>query len=193
MLKYALGETETFMGEVVRVQRMRPLVRERAVMANVVMFAPDGRGYVVRLEGRGTMKESPALRSFVRGVLDHEQDAEVVLDLSMCKYLDSTLQGCLVGLHESFPSERFTIAGSPETIAKLFGPTHLERLFTVLREPPRCQGEWCPLPTAQLSRTELGQHLLGCHRRLAEAGGPEAKAFAHIAEQIALELENEAD
>ena len=161
-------------------------------MASVLMFAPDDRGYVARLEGRGTMKESPALRGFVRGVLDFEQNAEVVLDLSMCEYLDSTFQGCLIGLHESFSCERFTIAGPPETIAKLFGPTHIEQLFTVRCEPLHCQGEWCPLPVAPLSRMELGQHLVECHRRLAEAGGPEAKTFSRIADQLDLELGNKA-
>ena len=160
-------------------------------MAGVLMFAPDERGYVARLEGRGTMRESPALSGFVSGVLDREKSAEVVIDLTECEYLDSTFQGCLVGLHRTFSSERFAIAGSPETLAKLFGPTHLEKLFKVRGEPPHCVGDWCPLPASELSRAELGRHLLECHLRLAEAGGPEAAAFARIAEKLALELDDE--
>ena len=55
-------------------------------------------GYAIRIEGRGTMRESPALQRVVRTVLDGEACA-VTIDLAVCDYLDSTFLGCLVDLH----------------------------------------------------------------------------------------------
>ena len=50
--------------------------------------------YLFRIVGRGTRRESPAVRDFVRGAL--EDGANVVIDLSPCEHLDSTFLGCLV-------------------------------------------------------------------------------------------------
>ena len=45
-------------------------------------------GYLFRVIGRGTMRQSPAVRDFVSGAM--EDGVEVVLDLCECEYLDST-------------------------------------------------------------------------------------------------------
>ena len=55
-------------------------------------------GYLLRLVGRGTMRESPTVRDFACGAI--EDGAEFVVDLSACEYLDSTFLGCLVLLHK---------------------------------------------------------------------------------------------
>ena len=80
------------------------------------------------------------------------QAAAVTVDLSACDYLDSTFLGCLLGLHKQFgrkaagegaarkTSSPFAVAAPPERLAKLFGPTRLDRLIQAAQEPPRVGG-----------------------------------------------------
>ena len=57
-------------------------------------------GCVVRVEGRGTLRESPAIQEFALHFLEQEQERGVfVIDLAGCDYLDSTFLGFLVLLH----------------------------------------------------------------------------------------------
>src|SRR5262249_2450828 len=55
-------------------------------------------GYLIRVEGHGTLRESDALQRFVRERLG---DADTLaVDLADCVCLDSTFLGCLLGLHK---------------------------------------------------------------------------------------------
>ena len=60
------------------------------------------RGYCVRVAGRGTMRESPALRAFALQVLDEPGSPTLDVDLTACEYLDSTFLGGLLGLFRRF-------------------------------------------------------------------------------------------
>lgn len=152
-------------------------------------------GYVVRIEGRGSVHESPGLKALALEALDGSPETELTVDLSDCEYLDSTFLGCLVGLHSRFNAggddRRLRVAGSDDELGRLFGPTGLERIL------PRHDGDssdvaaWLDVPAAELDRAELGRHLIECHRRLAEVGGPEAETFTAIADQIENELAHE--
>src|SRR3954463_7175856 len=94
------------------------------------------RGYCVRVAGRGTMRESPALRAFALQILDEPGRPTLDVDLTACDYLDSTFLGGLVGLFRRFeqagPSGRLAIAGPTEVLHRLLGPTRLDDLL-----PPR--------------------------------------------------------
>src|SRR5262249_47038872 len=89
-------------------------------------------GCVVRVEGRGTMRESPSLRAMTMQVLDEEPNTTLAVDLESCEYLDSTFLGCLVAMHKRYgqgPTCRFMIAASEAAIARLLAVTHLDRVF----------------------------------------------------------------
>ena len=168
-------------------------------------------GCCVRVEGRGTMKESPAVQEFVVRTLTAAAAATpgaapaagvVTIDLSACDYLDSTFLGCLLGLHKQFSPKAagggageaelsaFAVAAPPERIAKLFGPTRLDRLIHPRSNVPCVAGEWVPLevPTPVSDKRDLTLHVLECHRRLAEVEGPQQAAFLRIAEQLEREV-----
>ena len=156
------------------------------------------------------MKESPAVQEFVSRTLGPvgaahpgaAQAGAVTVDLSGCEYLDSTFLGCLLGLYKQYggkgaregagasPSPPFAVAAPPERLAKLFGPTRLDRLLRAEKEPPHVAGEWVPLAIDQptLDKRDLTQHVMECHRRLAEVEGPQQAAFRRIAEQLEREL-----
>ena len=147
-------------------------------------------GYVVRITGRGTMLESPALAEFAAGCLANSGDS-LLVDLSACEYLDSTLLGCLVTLHRRFGNAnppRFEIAAADDVCERLFGPTRLVRFFNVIKEAPAAVDTSVPLECSMPERDEFGRHIMRCHKELADLGGPESDSFARIAERLAREL-----
>src|SRR6516165_4500505 len=86
-------------------------------------------GYMLRVEGRGTLQESPAIHDFAARILDQGPEAGTfVIDLAACDYLDSTFLGCLVMLHRRYNHpvpHRFRVAASAEKCQKLLAPTRL--------------------------------------------------------------------
>jgi len=148
---------------------------------------PDG--FLVRVQGRGTMRESPGFCRFAHDALTN--GARVVVDLSECSYLDSTFLGCLVGLHKhpgAWGSRTFVVAASLPVRQKLLGPTRLDRVLLFSDESPVACGEVVPLTSQQLNPSEFGHHVMQCHERLAELGGEDSAKFEQIAKQLAREL-----
>jgi anti-anti-sigma factor len=157
----------------------------------VLRFGSTETGFVIRLEGRGTLHESPSLLAYAEHLLQRVSSKTVVLDLECCEYLDSTCLGTLVSLHQRFGSPeppQFLVSGSSEAIERLLSPTRLDQVLALVDAPPDCPGEWLEIPTTSLERQEFCRHLMDCHRRLAELGGPRAAAFHVVADELAKEL-----
>jgi anti-anti-sigma regulatory factor len=147
-------------------------------------------GYCIRIEGRGTMRESPTVQVFARHVLENEPGA-LVIDLSACDYLDSTFLGCLIDLHRRYGAPhpaRLLLAAPPEARQRLLAPSCLDPLFHYLEDGPELDGEDVVLPSISLGRDDLGHHVLECHRRLVEMGGPARAAFQGVVDRLAEEL-----
>ena len=146
-------------------------------------------GCLLRIAGRGTMRESPSVRDFVLGAL--ADGADVVLDLSECERLDSTFLGCLVMLHEGGKScdGSFAVFADESVREKLLGSVRLHRLLTFEDERPDCLGDPVMLNVSILEQIEFGHHLLETHRKLAELGGPAAGSFRRAVEQLEKELD----
>jgi anti-anti-sigma regulatory factor len=149
-------------------------------------------GFLIQVEGRGTLSESPALKEFAVRALDYSRDlSTVVVDLSHCDYLDSTFLGCLVILHRKYNESsphRFQVAASREKSLQLLAPSRLNHLLDVTEiysEPITGVSEvfHSGLPSA-----DLGRHVMECHRRLAELGGSQAAAYRSIADRLDCEL-----
>jgi anti-anti-sigma factor len=145
-------------------------------------------GYLFRVAGRGTMRESPAVRDFVCGAI--EDGADTVLDLSECEYLDSTFLGCLVMLHERGKSHKgsFGVVADDSTRKRLLHTIGLDRLLTFADGCPQTTGDCVELKITELERLEFGEHLLETHRKLAELGGPAAAAFHKVADELAQDI-----
>ena len=162
-----------------------------AASASVLKVAGTAEGgYCIRVEGRGTMRESRSAGAFAAKPLE-QPGTRVVVDLSACDYLDSTFLGCLVDLHRragrSDPP-RFLIAAPPETVRKLLGPTRLDTVIRTTAEAPTVIGEYVALPAVDPSSPDVMEHVMQCHRLLAGLGGPQKGAFAAIADNIEREL-----
>jgi hypothetical protein len=115
----------------------------------------------------------------------------LILDLEACDYLDSTYLGALVDLHRRYATEdpvRFVVAARVEARLKLFGPNCLETLFHYVEQAPEPLGEELELTTPALDRDDLGRHVLECHRRLVELGGPNQAAMQGVVDRLEHEL-----
>jgi len=151
----------------------------------------DGAGIVARLHGHGTMRESPCFQRLVTEALVGEPEAVMTVSLFDCDYLDSTFLGCLISLTKKFSLDeppRFLLAADAEKRKLLFGSTCLDRVMKFADAEPICSGDCVPLETACLESREFAVHAAECHRRLAQAGGPQAAAFDRIAARLESEL-----
>jgi anti-anti-sigma regulatory factor len=164
----------------------------------VLKVARTPTGYCLRVEGRGTMRESRSAAAFVEQSLAAPPPPAIVVDLSACEYLDSTFLGCLVEMQrragkapgaQGEPGPRFVVSASPERVKKLLSPTKLDLALKRTAEPPQVSGEWVELPAADPATPDVMRHVMECHRRLAELGGPQRAAFAAIADNIERELQ----
>jgi anti-anti-sigma factor len=148
-------------------------------------------GYLIRVEGRGTLRESPAVREFACHCLDQQRALTLTFDLFPCEYLDSTFLGCLVGLYrrsQDEPQLEMTVCGDADTRRRLLGATRLDKLFHCSEIVPEPAGPWVPLSLPDLEKHEFGKHVLECHQRLSELECPSAAAFKTVADQLAREL-----
>jgi anti-anti-sigma regulatory factor len=153
--------------------------------------APTQTGCCIRVEGQGTIRQSPAARGVAERTLACDASATVVFDLSACDYLDSTFLGCLMDLYRTFgrgTPGRYQIAASVDRRKKLFGPTHLDRLIPMLDASPAVCGAWVDVRCEEIDKKAMLRHVMECHRALAEVESPMRGAFARIAEQIEKEL-----
>ena len=148
------------------------------------------KGYLVQVEGRGTMRESRTLHDFAIGIIS-DQQCTLVVDLASCEYLDSTFLGCLVNLYKNFgrrEANRFYVVANEDRSMSLLAPTRLHTVLPILDSPPLLIAECFALQPVETERDDLGQHIMECHRRLAEIGGPNQEVFNRIADQLEAEL-----
>lgn len=158
-----------------------------APMATALKAACIADGCILRIEGRGTMKESLVARELTARTLTAADNARMIFDLCDCEYLDSTFLGGLVELRNRFPN-RFAIAAPVATRKKLLGPLRLDRIIPCIDSAPGAAGAWVDVKVPAEDKTELLTHVMHSHRLLSEFDTPMKSTFARIADQMAGEL-----
>ena len=147
-------------------------------------------GCILRVEGRGTMRESKAAHELAIRCVG-ESDFTVAVDLSECENLDSTFLGCLIDLQRRFgrgSGSRFSVVSPSEKCRRLFETAQVHRALNIVSECPEVLGDYLPVPSAALDSAQTTQHIMECHRLLSEFEGPSQAAFRAIANQLEREL-----
>jgi anti-sigma B factor antagonist len=172
-----------------------------------ISVARFAEGVTVRVDGPGTMSESPVVHAFAEKVLD-QPSQRVVVDLSACTYLDSTFLGGLVSLYKRHVAGaaqeeskdrseeapvRFAIHAPAEKRRLLFSVSRLDQLLPFVEQlpagsPTGPEGDLALDVEPHASREELARYVVECHRRLAELGGAEARDFGQVADALEKEL-----
>ena len=81
------------------------------------------------------------------------------------------------------------VAADQLTRDRLLAATGIDQFLDVIDVAPEALCEMRPVVLQSMETGDMGRHVMECHQLLAELGGPDAKAFARIAEQLARELE----
>ena len=147
-------------------------------------------GYLIRVNGHGTMRESLAVHEFADGFLG-ENGVTLTIDLNACQFLDSTFLGCLVSLHkrcEQKTPQGFRVAASEQKVKALLEPTRIHTLFSVTEDSEDVVGECVAITSEVQEPRDLGRHIMKCHRQLADIDGPDQDVFQRIADRLAREL-----
>jgi anti-sigma B factor antagonist len=155
-----------------------------------ITVARFAEGVAVRVDGAGTMSESPVVHAFAEEILK-AGGQRVIVNLSTCTYLDSTFLGGLVSLLKRHGGDgaHFAIYAPPPQRQSLFSVSRLDTLLPFVDDIPALSSESRPLEIRQpMSRDELAHYIVECHRRLAELGGAEAGDFGRVADALAGEI-----
>lgn len=150
-----------------------------------------GRLARLRVEGRATMAESPAVRRFGEQCLERGV-AELRIDLSHCPYMDSTFLGTLLylkrALDRAAQTEFLLVAPSSEC-CRLFQQMGLSPLFAVLNAEEANEESWVQL-TGEEDDVGLFKHnVVQAHQELANLPGRAGEQFRAAAGSLAAELE----
>ncbi len=151
-------------------------------------------GVVIRIEGPGTIGESPVVHAFAGEVL-REPSQRVTVDASACTYMDSTFLGGLISLFRRHGAAgpagpRFSVYAPPTQRAALFGQNRLDTVLPFASElPADASPELVVQSRAPDAPDELARYVVECHRRLAELGGPDAPDYSRVADAISAQLD----
>jgi hypothetical protein len=75
-----------------------------------------------------------------------------------------------------------------DKVKALLMPSKVHTVLTITDEPDEVLGECVAITSGVSDPKDLGQHIMDCHRQLAEIEGPDQDAFRRIADQLAAEL-----
>lgn len=159
-------------------------------MSSQVFVAPIQNGICLQIVGKGSMYESAFVRDAIVRVLQDDPEAYAVVDLSRCDYLDSTLLGCLITIHQ-VAGGRWRIVASQKVVDAVLKPTKLDRLLPISNESPVLQADPVELEIPPARLADMTRHLYDCHAQLAQVPGPLQSTFAKIAAQMKRELEGQ--
>jgi hypothetical protein len=154
--------------------------------------APTDTGCCIRVEGRGTMHESQAAKEIARQTLENDDRAVVVFDLSACEYLDSTFLGVLMGLLRAYgrvTPPRYYVAADAARRKRLLGPCRIDTMIPSMDAAPAPRGPWATVSTPETDPRRTAEHMLECHRALAEVDSPARPAFLRLVNLLEKELQ----
>lgn len=164
--------------------------------ASLLKVGRTDSGYCLRLEGSGTVRESRAAHDFIVRCIE-DGKCPVTLDLSACRYMDSTFLGCLIDLHRRFGSAEaearplFSVAAPSGDCRQALSVTRIDRMLHIDSESPCVCGDYVALPAQALESYDAGDlagHIAQTHRLLAGMGGPSQEAFRRIADAFEQEM-----
>jgi anti-anti-sigma factor len=155
-----------------------------AAEEGVVRVSRREQTIACQVQGRATMRHSPALRQFVRQSVA-TGPIELRLDLRQCTYMDSTFLGTLVVLKRAIDGRgRLTLVSPSSQCQALLKQTGLDQLLAIGMaedEPP--QSEWTEL-TSEPDEDGFHHGIVEAHQHLATLPGPAGEAFRDVAAEL---------
>lgn len=153
----------------------------------------------VRIEGRGSFQNSPALKEVCQRAMG-SGISEVVVDLANCPVMDSTFMGTLAGAalkaRQSRPPASLLVLNANERNTSLLRNLGLDQVFDVDHAGTRhavlrreVESELLERASREpLSRQEQAAHVLEAHEALGRANEANVERFRDVVEFLKSEM-----
>jgi len=150
----------------------------------------------VRVVGRGTHVNSPALQEVADRFLESNAATRFIIDLAECPSMDSTFMGTLAGitLRQRNAQAGLTILlHTNEQNRRLLDVLGLSRVLEFREESNGCQavGEFLEGRQPQLSKMDRTLHMIAAHERLVNVETENEVRFQGVLESLRESLDRE--
>lgn len=151
--------------------------------------------FIFKAEGRLTQKSLWNARSAIKQCTENDSIAYLLVDLTRCSYMDSTILGVLARwaiifakTHQRLP---FLVGLEGNPLESIFRRMNLMTLFHVSDALEVGEkGQLSQLSfSEQFSKDEYAEHLLSAHETLAELSPQNAREFAAVIQCLKAELD----
>jgi len=153
--------------------------------------------FIFRGEGRLTQKSLGNVNAAVKQCSDDGSITELLIDITDCAYMDSTILGIVARWAISFAQHHNTLPfllGLPENpLENTFMRMHLNTLFHVSQDTQLTNSNALSqiVLSNHVTQKEYAEYLLSAHETLAELSEENAKEFAAVIQCLKAELDAE--
>lgn len=153
--------------------------------------------FIFKAEGRLTQKSLWNTNTAIRQCTENETITSLLIDITLCSYMDSTILGILARWAISFakthqyPPFLVGLRGNP--LESIFRRMNLTTLFHISDNLPVVETDMLSQLSfsEQFSTDEYAEHILSAHETLAELSPQNAKEFADVIQCLKAELKKE--
>jgi len=167
---------------------------------STILVGDVGTCLWIRVDGVGSFRNSPDLKSYTHLMMDNGSHRFVV-DLKHCPVMDSTFMGTLTGIAlraHSHVDGGLRVINANERNLQLLQSLGLDQIFDVITEPDELQEERKLVETAllrrarraALDRTGHAEHVLKAHQTLTEVNPENEERFRDVVSYLRSERDS---
>jgi anti-sigma B factor antagonist len=160
-----------------------------------ILVGVTSRAVHIRVEGKGSFQNSPALKEFSKQMLERGC-RNFVVDLNTCSVMDSTFMGTLAGIAlrlREFGDGRLVVRNANERNSDLLKNLGLNNLFEIESKIPAVRSETnveaAPLEqTRSMNRSDQAACMIEAHEALVDADPENLARFKDVLEYLKQDL-----
>ncbi len=153
--------------------------------------------FIFKAEGRLTQKSLWNANAAVQKCMEDRTISNLLVDLTHCTYMDSTILGILarwaISFAKTHSSDPFLIGLQGNLLENTFRRMNLHTLFHISPNVQICeQSALSKLSLSeQYSKQEYAEYVLSAHQTLAELSADNTREFAFVIQCLKAELDGE--
>ena len=159
-----------------------------------ILVGVTSRAVHIRVEGKGSFQNSPALKEFSKQMLERGF-RNFVVDLNTCSVMDSTFMGTLAGIAlrlREFGDGRLVVRNANERNSDLLKNLGLNNLFEIESKIPAVRSETnleaAPLEQTRSNRSDQAECMIEAHEALVDADPENLARFKDVLEYLKQDL-----
>ena len=155
--------------------------------------------FIFKVEGRLTQKSLWNANTAVQKCLEDHTISDVLIDITLCTYMDSTILGILARWAITFAKTHhgvhpFLIGLEGTPLESIFRRMNLTTLFQIAEQVPGIKKNMLSpvVFSEQYGPQEYAAHLLSAHETLAELSPENAREFAAVIQYLKSDMNAQA-